>query len=216
MELKDLEQLVKTRRSIRKWQDKPVPEDLITKALELATWAPNAGNQQNWFFYVIYKRDTINAIADKTQEIANQVSKWLEEEKSDWTERWKHSAGLFRSAPVLIAVVTTQYHVGPDKIIAEKAKTDPKADMVYKWRMAANSRIQTVGSAVATMLLAFQQMGLGAVWMTGPMQAKGEIEKVLGLPSDKDVVALIPVGYPAETPEVKPRKPVSEISKILK
>ncbi len=53
MELHDLEGLIKGRRSIRRWREDAVPEDLLMKAIELATWAPNAGNRQNWRFYLV-------------------------------------------------------------------------------------------------------------------------------------------------------------------
>jgi len=53
MPWEELSELVKKRRSIRKFQDKPVPEDVLVKALELATWAPNAGNSQAWRFLIV-------------------------------------------------------------------------------------------------------------------------------------------------------------------
>ena len=59
-------------------------------------------------------------------------------------------------------------------------------------------------------------MDLGAVWMTGPMQAKEEIEKILQVPSGMDVVAFIPVGFPAETPAHGERKPIREVCEIIK
>jgi nitroreductase len=59
-------------------------------------------------------------------------------------------------------------------------------------------------------------MGLGAVWMTGPLpQCKGEVEKILKVPATMDIVALIPVGYPAESPS-RSRKPVSEVCEIIR
>ncbi|MCL4439044.1 MAG: nitroreductase family protein [Firmicutes bacterium] len=84
------------------------------------------------------------------------------------------------------------------------------------WRNAANSRIQSVSSAIAYLLLILHQMGLGAVWMTGPMQVKGEIEKILGIPQKMDLVAFIPVGYPAESPDPGGRRPVDEVIEIVK
>ena len=54
-----------------------------------------------------------------------------------------------------------------------------------------------------------------AVWMTGPLpQCKGDVEKLLKVPPDMDIVALIPVGYPAESP-TKDRKPVREVCEII-
>ena len=39
MNLTDLANLIKSRRSIRVWQDKPVPEEMLLQAIELATYA---------------------------------------------------------------------------------------------------------------------------------------------------------------------------------
>jgi nitroreductase len=47
------------RRSIRKYTDKVVPDDLIEKILRAAMAAPSAGNQQPWHFVVIDDRDTL-------------------------------------------------------------------------------------------------------------------------------------------------------------
>jgi nitroreductase len=59
-------------------------------------------------------------------------------------------------------------------------------------------------------------MDLGAVWMTGPLpQCKGDVEKLLNMPPDMDLVALIPVGYPAESP-TRDRQPVSEVTTLVK
>jgi len=46
--------------------------------------------------------------------------------------------------------------------------------------------------------------------MTGGLHAKADIEKLLKIPVGMDVVTLVPVGYPAESP-IKDRKPVSEV-----
>ena len=50
----------------------------------------------------------------------------------------------------------------------------------------------------------------------GPMQAKGDIEKILKIPVGEDLVAFIPVGFPAENPPLRPRKPVTEVCTIIK
>ena len=49
----DILQFIKSRRSIRKFIDKPVGHDDITKILEAARWAPSAGNCQPWRFIVV-------------------------------------------------------------------------------------------------------------------------------------------------------------------
>jgi nitroreductase len=52
--------------------------------------------------------------------------------------------------------------------------------------------------------------------MAGPIQAKKEIEALLNVPPEWDFVDLIPVGYPAETPELRPRKPIQEVTRFFR
>ena len=58
-------------------------------------------------------------------------------------------------------------------------------------------------------ILAATNLGLGTCWM-GRLEAE-TIEKVLSIPETVKVVAITPLGYPAETPEPKTRKPLSEM-----
>lgn len=216
MELVDLEKLIKSRRSIRRWQDKKVPEELLLRAIELATWAPNGGNQQNWRFYVIVNRATIKAIADAVQASADLMASWPEAEKFGMAAGWRERAGFFRSAPAAIAVGATQYQSPVDQVFAAREKVDSRASQMRQWRNVANSRIQSVASAIAHLLLVLHQMGLGTVWMTGPLQAKGDIEKILKVPPEMDIIAFIPIGYPDEEPPSRGRKPVSEVSEVIR
>ena len=50
------------RRSIRKYENKPIEEQTITKILQAAMSAPSAGNQQPWHFVVIRDRAILDAI----------------------------------------------------------------------------------------------------------------------------------------------------------
>ncbi|MFH1639353.1 MAG: nitroreductase family protein [Chloroflexota bacterium] len=217
MEFTGLENLIKTRRSIRKWQAKAVPEDVLLKAIELATWAPNGGNQQNWRFYVIVSRNTIGAISDALQAKSSMMASWPEAAKfGDTFSRARQNAIFFKSAPAAIAVAASRYQSTADQLLEVREKVDPVAASIRRWRNIADSRIQSVASAIAYMLLILHQMGLGAVWMTGPMQAKEDIEKILKVPQGMDLIAFIPVGYPAENPDSKGRKAVAEIAEVVK
>ena len=217
MELKELEELMKSRRSIRVWQDKPVPEETLLKALELATFAPNAGNEQNWRFYVILNKDIIRSIADAVQDSAELVASWPEVGAwQDAANRMLQKSSTFRSAPALIAVTASQYSSHLENILEARGDSDPKAVEIRKWRNIADSKIQSVSAAISYLLLILHQMGLGAVWMTGPTQAKGAIEKILKIPAEADLVAVIPLGYPAENPPMKKRKLISEVTEIIK
>jgi len=210
MKTTELAELIKTRRSIRVFQDKPVPEEMLLQAIELATWAPNGGNQQNWRFYVVLNKKTINDIADAVQTSADLIESWAKGPGA------KARPVNFRNAPALIIVAAGKYQSDADKVLEAKAATEPMAKKIREWRMVADSRIQSTSAAVAYLLLVLHQMGLGGTWMTGPMQAKEQIEKVLKIPAEMDAVTLIPVGYPAESPVSKGRKPVKEVCEVIK
>ena len=58
---------IMTRRSIRKYSDKPVSDETVTKLLEAAMAAPSAHNRQPWHFIVIRDRVTMNKIPEYHQ-----------------------------------------------------------------------------------------------------------------------------------------------------
>jgi nitroreductase len=217
MNMNELAELIKGRRSIRSWLDKPVPEDMLLRAIELATWAPNGGNQQNWLFYVVLDKSVIHAIADAVQARADYVASLPEANQlGENLARMLKRSDFFRNAPAVVAVASSTYKSPLDQIAASLKKADPKVQQMSQWRSIANTRIQSVSSAIAYLLLVLHQMGLGAVWMTGPMQAKGEIEMILNVPGDMDLAAIVPVGYPAEHPDPRERKPIKDVTRVIK
>jgi len=69
--------------------------------------------------------------------------------------------------------------------------------------------IRDTAIATENILLEADAQGLGTCWVGFFVQS--EIRPVLGIPDDKFVLAVIPIGYPAEQPSARPRKPLSEI-----
>ena len=59
----DVLNLLKSRRSIRKYKDSPVEEEKINKCLEAARWAPSASNKQPWEFMIVKKKETRTKLA---------------------------------------------------------------------------------------------------------------------------------------------------------
>ena len=60
----DVLEAIRTRRSIRKYIDKPVPQDLVQKLLAAAMQAPSARNQQPWQFVVIEDKSTLAKVPE--------------------------------------------------------------------------------------------------------------------------------------------------------
>ena len=69
--------------------------------------------------------------------------------------------------------------------------------------------IRDLAIAVQQMTLEATHMGLGSCWV-GSL-SREQLRSVLGIPVDKYPLAVLAVGYPAEDPPARPRKPVTEI-----
>ena len=61
---------IKTRRSIRRWKNKPVPKELVRKVIEAAQWAPSACNRQSTRYIVLEDES-------QKQLLVNLREKWL-------------------------------------------------------------------------------------------------------------------------------------------
>jgi len=216
MDTMALEKLIKGRRSIRQWEKKEVPDELLMKAVELATWAPNGGNYQGWHFIIVKNKDVIAKMANAVQSAADKIAAWPEARQ--WQEdvnRYLKNASFFRNAPVCIGAFTGEYQSVMEKILVAREAFDPEAKKMMTFRRSAPTPIQSVAAAVSTMLLAFHQMGLGAVWLVGPLMAKKEMETILNVPVRLNLVCLVAVGYPDESPQ-KGRRPVDEVLEFIR
>ena len=216
MDFATLEKLFKARRSIRKWKTDPVPEDLLTKAIEIACWSPNSGGKQPYHCYVITNPEKIASIGEAVQEVTDYLASLCKSvEDQAVVERWQANSGFFRSAPALVAVSASIYQSIADKLQADNMD-QPRVCEINRCRQIAGSRLQTVGAFVDHLLLAFHALGLAAVWMAGPTQAKTAVENIINIGDNEDFVALIPVGYADEQPVAPVRKPVEQIVTILR
>ena len=71
--------------------------------------------------------------------------------------------------------------------------------------------IEDGAAAIENMLLASTALGYGSCWVEGDALPHEEmIKSLLGIPSDRRVMALVPIGLPAETPQPK-KKSLGEI-----
>ena len=215
MNIQDLEKLIKGRRSVRQWKKQEVPEELLRKAIELATWAPNGGNYQGWRFVIVKKKETIEKMANAVQSVADKIASWPE--AMSWQEdvnRYQKNASFFRNAPVCIGVFSGVYQSPMDKVLVARESFDREAKEILGFRKSAPTAIQSGAAAVTTMLLVFHQMGLGAVWLVSPIQAKKEIEAILKVSLNMDLICLIAVGYPDESPQ-RDRNPVDQVLEFV-
>jgi nitroreductase len=68
----ELDACIRGRRSVRSYEDKTVPKELIEAVLEAGTWAPTGMNRQPWKFIVIENKELIRYISDETKKIVQE------------------------------------------------------------------------------------------------------------------------------------------------
>jgi len=93
VDIQDLEKLIKGRRSIRQWKRQEVPDELLKKAVELATWAPNGGNYQGWRFIIVKQKEMIEKLANAVQSVTDKIASWPE------AMSWQEDVKRYRRMP---------------------------------------------------------------------------------------------------------------------
>jgi nitroreductase len=72
---------------------------------------------------------------------------------------------------------------------------------------------QGIGACAQSVLLAVHALGLGACWIGRARDQ--EVEALLGAKDGEELMMLIPIGYPAETPPVRERRPLSDLARRI-
>jgi F420 biosynthesis protein FbiB-like protein len=190
----DLITAIHSRRSIRRYEDRPVPAELVEPLLEAACRAPSAHNRQPWRFVVILgdemKRELAAAMGERLRRdlAADGLAPELIERDAG------RSYNRITSAPLLILLCLTL------------ADMDAYPDE-RRARCEAHMAVQSAAMAGQNLLLAAHGLGLGACWLCAPLFCPDVVREALALPGDWQPQGLITVGYPAETKE-KTRHPV--------
>ncbi|MEP7170597.1 MAG: nitroreductase family protein [Bacteroidota bacterium] len=186
-----------TRRTVRDFSDKQIPENIIEKIILTASTAPSGAHKQPWTFCVV-----------KNPEIKKQIRQAAEQEEKEsyenrMTDEWLKDLQpigtdwqkpFLEIAPYLIIVFKRSY---------ELENNNHKHQNYYV--------TESCGIACGFLLAAIHDAGLVALTHTpSPMNF---LSKILNRPENEKPFLLIPVGYPANecwVPDLK-RKTISEI-----
>lgn len=173
-------ELLKGRRSIRKYQEKLVEHDVLREVVELASYAPSWKNTQITRYIAIENQDIKNYIVNECV--------------------GEHNAEIITSAPVLVVVTAIKNRCGFER---DGSYTTKKED---RWQNF------DCGIASYAFSLAAHEKGLGTVIMG--IFDEDKIREKLDIPEEREVMALIAVGYAAEEPTAPKRKTVDDLLEI--
>lgn len=188
-------QLLRGRRSIRRYLPQPVPQPLVLALLEAARWAPSAHNRQPWRFCVV---TSDAAKAELSRRMSEQWQRDLAADGADpefIARRIAISHARLTASPVLIVPCVTMEEMD---VYSDAQRNEAEYVMA----------VQSVALACENLLLAAHDLGLGASWLCAPLFVPALVCAALDLPGHWRPQAILTVGYPAEGKE-KDRAPVA-------
>jgi len=192
----DILKLIKERRTIRKYKNKPIPKKIIEKIIEAGTWAPSPHNSQPWRFIIIENKKLKNQLIDRLGTLSN---KFL----TSFKILFKTTLAIMENAPLIILVYNTKFL---------SKKTFPFGKPYFP--VTYISELEGISAAIQNMHLVASSLGLGMAWLTIPLFGSAEVNKLMK--TDNELVAILTLGYPQEEGKVFSRKKLSETLRYIK
>ncbi|MCB9638861.1 MAG: nitroreductase family protein [Myxococcales bacterium] len=192
---------MRSRRTVRDYDDKAVPRGVIEACLQIAGSAPNGANRQPWHFAVIespeMKRKIRLAAEEEERAFYNgrAPQDWLDALAPLGTDENKP---FLEVAPYLIA------------IFAESYGLDDQGNKIKNYYVQ-----ESVGIATGMLIMALHQVGLATLTHTpSPMNFLNEL---LQRPKNERPFLLLVVGYPAQDAQVPAisKKSLQEIASFF-
>jgi nitroreductase len=170
---------IMTRRSVRKFEKRQIPDAVLEKIIRAGTYAPSALALQPWGFVIVQDQAFLNRISDYCKPIMISLMKDAHDGMSDAFRALLESkdSSIYYHAPTVIMVV---------------GKT--------------GSRFREIDCSLCAenMMLTAHAQGIGSCWVGSTEVAYGNKELVAGfhIPEGYSPVGTIAFGYPSEKPDV--------------
>ena len=194
-------ELLKKRRTVREFSDKPIPDGVLKDCLLAAGTAPNGANKQPWHFVVVNKPSIKKKIRVAAEEEEHEFythrapDDWLADLEPFSTNEHKP---FLEIAPALIGIFTQPYALNKDG----------SREKHYYVK-------ESVGIATGMLITALHNAGL--VTLTHTPSPMGFLNAIMKRPPHEKAFLLLVVGYPAEGAKVPnlSKKPLAEIATFL-
>jgi len=177
---KDFFNKIKTRRTIRDFSSKDIPEEILENAIKSAGRAPSGANQQPWHFVIVSNTKIKKSIRDAAEK--EEQTFYTKRAPKEWLNALKHigtdaNKPHLEKAPYLIIVFAERYSI------------NKKSEKIKNYYVS-----ESVGIATGFLLVALHFAGLVTLTHTpSPMKF---LNKILNRPSNESAYLIIAVGYP--------------------
>jgi nitroreductase len=182
--MNDVIETIKKRRSVRAYESKEIPRDVLNSIIEAGNEAPSAMNSQPWRFVVVEdsqsKKKLLAAALPKAKKITEQVKDIDPERYEAIKKRYIELPDpVYYSAPTIVFVIGNGIYSG-----------------------------HSCPLACENMMLAACSLGLGSCWVGfGAMVTDDpEVRRLLDLREGDSIYGPILLGYPKAHPPRPPKK----------
>jgi len=211
MELNDVMQ---TTFAAREFTDDPLPDDILFEILDIARFAPSGGNRQGNRVIIVRDQETKIALSDLARPAAKRYTAQIKAGESPWqsvyptkvteaeieaTEPSDHLTQSFISAQVVLVFVVD---------LGKVASMDQFLDRVGVISGAS------IYPFVWNTLMAARQAGFGGTITTLAAAQEPKVQKLLNIPGEFAVAAVVPMGKPIKQLSKLRRNAVEEIATL--
>jgi nitroreductase len=202
VDYENLLNVIKQRRTIRRYKEGEVPIEDVMKVLDAARWAASGNNTQPWEFVLVRDQQKLHEVTEILLEQNEVLVKYVPQ--FSWANK-----DYLRKVSTLIFVC------GDPRFKAAYPQSDASEQLAAMYR--ENSEriyIQSIAAAVCNILLAATSLGLGTTWITGTAETVVEqkLKDALKIPQVLDIICCIPLGYlPSELPSPRVPRPLGNV-----
>ena len=197
----DAYEAILSRRSVREFDGRSVPRELIDRLLRAALVAPAPHHTRPWRFVVLETAGSRTRLADA------MGTAWRRDLERDGVAQEQIESLLARSrrqieeppALLLGCLVGDGLRAWPDK---RRRRAE--------WRMA----VQSMGCALENIMVAAHAEGVASFWISAPLFCADAVRDALDLPASYEAQALVALGYPstAYAPRERPEPDLSAMT----
>jgi nitroreductase len=184
--------VMRTLKAVRRLRPDPIPDAVLDRVLEAATWAPTGGNRQPWRMIVVKDRARKQRLGElyslSWKEYSKRYRQLPAEIPSEVRERMERT---YRSGDYLAS------HFGDLPVVVVFC-FNPKEMAITDAKLGRPSVVGggSVYPSVQNLLLACRAEGLGCVLTTLLCEHEPEVRELLAIPQPWGTAATIPIGYP--------------------
>ena len=185
------------RRSIRAYLPRPVSKAGIETVLRAGALAPSSKNRQPWRFTVAAGEGKAAALAAMAQGLEEESRHPLLPESARHLGGAVQTLAIMKQAPVVI-------------FVTNPLGQDPRQTLNTNERVTELCNAQSLGACLENMALQATALGLGSLWICDTYFAYDALREWIGRPGA--FAAAMALGYAAENPPPRPRKPLAELA----